>query len=472
MKTLRAQLTTRLVIVGTLLLAGAGLALHWQMAHALGDEFDSGLRATLQSLTTLTEQEHDGKIGIELASENAPQFQERRGPDVFLLRGVDGHEIQRSASLGDRALPPIAGTPARPGWSDAKLADGRTFRLAGACFFPAIEDEQRFSVTKVMLVVGRDRAALDRSLGMLRAALFVIGVAALFVLGGATSWGVASGLAPVRCLRDEVRSMDEGSLGAKFEVGTLPAELQPVAASMNDLVARLHAAIERERRFTAAAAHELRTPIAELRVLAEVNLKTTATEAEQAESWRDALATTRRMERLAVQLLDLTRAGSVADATRVVPVDVAEAVREAWKQNEGCASARGVKAELAFEGMLSVQSDPVLLGIVLGNICGNAAEHAPEGARFRVVGKGDAESVSVRFCNCADGITAGDVPHLFERFWRKDAACTDARHHGLGLALAKEFTALLGGELEARLQAVPEAAAQEIEFTLTLPRTR
>ena len=72
MKTLRGQLTLRLVIVGALLLGGAGFALHWQVKRALGAEFDAGLGATLESLAALTEQEPDGKIVIELARENAP----------------------------------------------------------------------------------------------------------------------------------------------------------------------------------------------------------------------------------------------------------------------------------------------------------------------------------------------------------------------------------------------------------------
>ena len=470
MKTLRGQLTLRLVIVGALLLGAAGFALHWQVKRALGAEFDAGLGATLESLAALTEQEPDGKIVIELARENAPQLAREHGADVFLLRTADGREIQRSFSLGNAVLPQLAGTPGSPEFSEVKLADGRVLRLAGVRFFPGIEDQPRLSETRMALVAGRDRGPMDRSLALLRAALFIIGASALAVLAVATAWGVSSGLAPVRHLRDEVCAVDAGRLNARCDTAGLPAELKPVAASLNELLARLQAAFERERRFTATAAHELRTPLAELRALAEVNLKTPATEAEQAESWRDALATTQRMERLATQLLSLTRAEDGSATTQNVPVELAAAVAAAWKPHEARALSRGVAIEMAVREAVMVKSDPVLLGVVLGNLCENAAEHAAQGSPLRISASADAGKVALRFRNRADGITADDLPHLFERFWRKDAARSDARHHGLGLALAREFAEIIGGELSAKLwPAASDSETQDVEFTLWLP---
>ena len=470
MKTLRGQLTLRLVIAGALLLGAAGAALHWQVKRALGAEFDAGLRATLQSLATLTEQQHDGKIEIEMARENAPQFQQEHGAGVFLLRAEDGREIQRSPSLGNYALPLVAGSPERPELFEAKLADGRMLRLAGVYFFPAIEDEKRLSDTRVTLVVGRDRAPMDHSLAMLRAALFIIGTGALAVLAVATAWGVNTGLAPVRRLRDEVCKVDAASLATRFEAEPLPEELRPVAASLNELLARLQSAFERERRFTASAAHELRTPLAELRALAEVSLATPATDAERTESWQDVLATTRRMESLALRLLELARVEEPCSVVRRERVVLAGALAQAWSPCSQQAAARGIALEVSLPANLAAQSDPALLGIVLGNLCANAAGHAPSGAPFRVSATEDAASVTLHFRNRSGDLTQDDVSHFFERFWQKDAARSYGRHHGLGLALAREFAALLGGELTACLR-VARAGGGELEFAFRLPRS-
>ena len=465
MKTLRGQLTLRLVLVGALLLGVAGFALHWQVKGALGAEFDAGLRATLLSLATLTEQQHNGKIIVEVTRENGPQFQAEHGADVFLLRAADGGEIQRSLSLGSMRLPSIAGSPEQPAFSESKTDDGRTMRLAGVRFSPLIEDEERPSEQMVTLVVGRDRAPMDRSLAMLRAALVITGVSALALLATAVAWGVNSGLAPVRRLRDDVCKVHANSLGTRFEAGLLPEELRPVAASLNGLLERLQSAFDRERRFTATAAHELRTPLAELRTLAEVNLTTPATEAERAESWQDALATTQRMESLALHLLELTRAENPGRVIRGETMPLFDAIQQAWKPIAARAGGRGIAMEISVPPALAVRSDRALLGVVLDNLFGNAAEYAMAGTPFRVSATPSAGSVTVHFRNRTEDLNEEDAAHLFERFWRKDAARTDGRHHGLGLALAREFAVLIGGELTARFH----AAGNEIEFVLRLP---
>jgi len=245
---------------------------------------------------------------------------------------------------------------------------------------------------------------------------------------------------------------------------SMPAELRPIALRLNELLARLEAAFSREQRFTATAAHELRTPLAELRALAEVNLTTPATEEERAESWRDALSTTQRMEALALRLLELTRCEDPARVIKHEPVALPQAVAEAWQPWAARAADRGLALDVALPSDLIARTDATLLGLVLGNICGNAAEHAPSGEQLRVTSARDNGAVMLFFRNRAGTLTAADMPHLFERFWRKDGARSGSgQHHGLGLALAAEFTTVLGGTLGARLD------DGDVEFALRLP---
>ena len=295
-------------------------------------------------------------------------------------------------------------------------------------------------------MVGRDRAPLDRTLAAL------------------VRREVRGGLAPLDRLGESVAAVEAASLATRFPVDPLPAELRPIAARLNALLARLESAFVRERRFTATAAHELRTPLAELRALAEVNLTTPATDEECAESWRDALATTLRMESLALRLLDLARAEDPARSLRREPVSLAAAFATAWQPHAAWAAERGLTPEVALPADLTVSTDPVLIGVILGNLCANAAAHAPAGTPLRVTASRKTDAVTLHFHNLAGDLTAADVPQLFERFWRKDAARADAQHHGLGLALAAEFATLLGGKLAASL-----STSGELEFTLRLP---
>jgi signal transduction histidine kinase len=116
---------------------------------------------------------------------------------------------------------------------------------------------------------------------------------------------------------------------------------------------------------------------------------------------------------------------------------------------------------------LSCETDSALLGIILGNLCGNAAEHAPAGTTIAVEAVAGPNSVSISFSNRATDLTEADLPNLFERFWRKDAARTESRHHGLGLALSADFAHLLGGKLSATLD-----QASNLKVLLSLPSAR
>ena len=468
MKSLRARLILRLLLGGALLLGAAGAVLHWQMRRALTAEFDATLRATAQSLASLTEQK-EGKASLELTDENMPQFARADGSEVFLLRTADGREIKRSSSLGAATLPLRAGSPEMPDFFDTALPDGRALRCAGLLFQPKDEEEEDGKTKRgqprveAVLVSGRDRAPLDRTLAALRASLLLTGAGALAVLAALVRWEVRAGLAPLDRFGESVAAVEAASLATRFPVEPLPAELRPIAARLNELLARLESAFARERRFTGTAAHELRTPLAELRALAEVNLTTPATDAERAESWRDALATTLRMESLALRLLDLARAENPASILHREPLSLAAALAAAWQPCAALAAERGLTLEVALPADLAIRTDPALLGMILGNLCANAAAHAPAGTPLRVAATRAADAFTLHFHNLAGDLIAADVPHLFERFWRKDAARTDARRHGLGLALAAEFAALLGGTLTARIE------AGGVDFALLLP---
>jgi signal transduction histidine kinase len=465
MRSLRAQLTLRLLTGGALLLVAVGGLLHWQMRRALTAEFDVSLMATLNTVNMLVEQKR-GHVSIDFTGADVSQFERANGTQVLLLRSVDGREIARSRSLGTTQLPLQAGSMAVPKFFDAQLADGRAVRCAGVRFTPEYEDETpRPPQVEAVLVVGLSRAPLDRALTSLWVILLLVGAGALTVLGALVYWGVRAGLAPLDRLGQSVAAVDAGSLGTRFQVASLPAELQPIVVRLNELLARLELAFARQRRFTATAAHELRTPLAELRALAEVNLTTPDNATEREQSWRDALETTLRMESLALRLLDLTRAEDGALVLHRSTVSLAQAFAAAWRPWSGRAVERQIEPRVALSPELSTEADPALLAVVRGNLCGNAVEHSPRGSPVTVQGNRTINEISLRFENRTDELTEADLPHLFEPFWRKDTARSDGHHHGLGLALAAEFAALLGGRISTSFNGNGMVA-----FTLWLPK--
>jgi signal transduction histidine kinase len=170
------------------------------------------------------------------------------------------------------------------------------------------------------------------------------------------------------------------------------------------------------------------------------------------------------MESLSLRLLDLARAEDAALVLHRESVALADAIAAAWQPWTARANARGITLDLELPPALTALTDAALLGVILENLCANAAEHAPAGTPFRIRAGDSSEAVTLVFQNRNDGITAADLSQIFEKFWRKDPSRSDGRHHGLGLSLAAELAALLGGTLTARLD-----ADGDLEFTLRLP---
>ena len=249
----------------------------------------------------------------------------------------------------------------------------------------------------------------------------------------------------------------------RFAVEELPSELKPIAGRLNDLLARLEGSFERERRFSANLAHELRTPIAELRSQAELALKWP--EERNAESDRQVLEIALQMESLVTRMLELARAEQTAMIEKK-RVELAEVVDGILVPLAVTIETRRLKVrrEIAEEAVLA--SDPVLVRSIVSNLLENAVHYSREGGEIRVVAAIEVKSFELRVSNPADNLQTGDLPRLFERLWRKDSARTgDGAHAGLGLALAKSLAEQLGFELTASLN-----DARVLTMTLRGPR--
>jgi two-component system sensor histidine kinase QseC len=218
----------------------------------------------------------------------------------------------------------------------------------------------------------------------------------------------------------------------------LPQELTPFAEALNGAFDRLHAGMERERRFSRDVAHELRTPLAEMRAAVEL-------------AQRDAVvpgaldgvkAAMDRMQRCIDGLLALSSYESGLARPELEPMDVVPLLRRAGADTR-------VHAPLPAEAW--VQSDSALLERIIDNLMLNALEYAPPDAVIDVALMSQQGAWWLHIGNVAPDLEAADLPHLGERFWRKSPAREANSHGGLGLALAATLAAVLGLRLSFRL---------------------
>jgi two-component system sensor histidine kinase QseC len=446
MKSIRRQLTLTILTGFGLLLIFSGTAIYFFTRVALLSEFDAGLRAKAFTIMSLAEQGQDG-IQFELPDDFFKGSDRGATPQFYELWRTNGTLIARSESLNDTELPDHFGSAAAPQYWNLPLPGGRAGRAIGLEFFPKTEDEdaKKLAPAEAVVVVAADRRSLDQTLDTLATVLALTGLLTIAITVPVVNFSLRRGHAPLGRLARQAAAITADSLQTRFPVDSMPEELRPITSRLNDLLGRLEESFERERRFSADLAHELRTPLAELRSLAEVELAWPETE--DAEKHRETLDIALQMEAMVTRLLEMARGENRKIPLQSETVLMAPLLDEVWQPLAG----RAERKQLAFTFNVPpdavLQTDRTLFRSILANLLANAVEYTPQNGRGEINWKMDTGELTVS--NTVHDLDAADVPHLFERLWRKDKSRTGGEHCGLGLALSRTFAGLLGFDLKA-----------------------
>jgi two-component system sensor histidine kinase QseC len=443
LKSLRRHLT-RTLLGAIATLGGAGLlALILAARDKVIDQFDDALRTKAFVISTLTKPGPDG-VRVEFTDRFLQGFDDRRPRDFFEIWDPAGRQLARSESLGkiDLELRPGLGT--KPRFWNFKLAGGQAARATGFTFVPKAPAGATAGQPLTLIVASRS-SGLGEDLSQLLALAVATG-ATLFI---ATLWLIPrvlkKGLEPLARLGEQAAAINSNSLATRFPVNALPEELRPIAVRLNDLLARIEHSFERERRFSSDVAHELRTPLAELRTAAECALKWP--DARDSATDRETLAIAEQMEGLVAHMLALARSEQGQLDARRETISLGTAVSLRWGRFAERAASRGLEVELDL-AEVAVEADPALLRSSLDNMLENAVEYACAPGLISITVPVDGGEL-VRIANSVDDLAPADLPRLFERFWRKEAARSGGRHFGLGLPLARAFAEAMGWRLEA-----------------------
>jgi two-component system sensor histidine kinase QseC len=449
MISIRRQLTRELLLSCLVLLGGGLAAVFFAARQEIVEEFDSALRAKALAVSTCTERDEEG-VKVDFSNQYFHGFSGDRPHDYFQLWLETGKSLARSDSLHDADLPTRNGSSDRPRFWNFNLPNGQPVRAISLLFTPRGQEGETppADAPRLRLTVASNRDDLDEALTELLGIAAGCGVLLLVATWYVVPRVLKRGLQPLDRLGELAAQIDADSLTARFPAAGLPAELQPICGRLNDLLARLEQSFERERRFSADLAHELRTPLAELRTLTECSLKWP--ESRDPATDRDTLAIAAQMEAVVTTLLALTRGEQGRLAADLQPVALSPLIEESWRPFAARATARQLRAQFHL-APASAQADPALLRSILGNLFDNAVDYAPSGSDITLTLAIEGDSVICTVANPTDNLEAADLSKLFDRFWRKEAARTGGRHFGLGLPLAATFARSMGWTLSANL---------------------
>jgi len=292
------------------------------------------------------------------------------------------------------------------------------------------------------------------------------GVAVALLMG---SWISRRALGPVDQIITEVREITDGrSLHRRLAEPLVKDELGRLAETLNQMMTRLERSFTALRRFTADASHELKTPLTVLRAGVERVITTPHLPQDTLATLEETLQEIKRMTELVEALLTLARADEGIAPLHREPVDLRGIVEEARETGELLAEEAGVHMEVTTPAEPVVVSvDATRIRQLILNLLTNAVKYTPAGGSVRLqLGPANGK-LTLSVADTGIGIAPGDLPHIFDRFWRADSARTRTGVRpgaGLGLAICKWIAEAHGGRID-----VVSRPGRGTTFTVTLP---
>ena len=341
----------------------------------------------------------------------------------------DGETRRLVASPGHAGF----GTAVTTGFSEHPY-QGASWR-----FYTALDDDAEYRV-----VVGQSHAARERMAREIGLSLLLPAMLALPLMALAVWWVVSRALRPMDAVARQVEALDAQALAPLDESAPLPSEIAPLRAALNALIRRVTEAFENERRFTADAAHELRTPLAALKIQAQVALRAQADDSRQ-HALTQVISGVDRMTHLVEQLLTLARVDPTRQEAAPQPLDPAEIIATVCAELLPQAQRLGQALTVNAAPDCRVAMNAEWLRIALRNLVDNALRYAGVGAHIEVCLARDGSACVLTVADDGPGVAPALRAQLSARFVRgevEDEGC------GLGLSIVARIAALSHAQLE------------------------
>jgi len=417
----RRLLLTLLGSIALVWLATAAYS-YYDARHELDELLDAHLAQSVSLLLAQTGHEPE-----EIDTERMPQLH-KRARKVAIQIWENGDALRlHSASA------PLARLSAQDeGFSDAVIA-GKPWRV-----FSGWDGQRHFLVQVGERYEAREEIAANLAMNLLLPLLFALPLLGLLV------WlNVARALHSLVALGRQVASRDPGNL-VTLDAAEIPREIMPLVDNLNRLFERVAQLIASERRFTADAAHELRTPLAALKTQAQV-ARAAGRAGERSHALDQVVAGCDRATHLVEQLLTLARLDPDEPGSRAQACDLQELARAAVAELAQFAWSKKVEIALAEGAAVEVTGHAGLIAILLRNLIDNAVRYSPEGGSVRVRAAIDGGAATLSVTDQGPGIPADERDKVGQRFYR--ILGTEAFGSGLGLSIVKRIAELHGASV-------------------------
>jgi two-component system OmpR family sensor kinase len=458
MLSIRAKLTLWYLSLAALVLLAFAVTIYLYLSRSLLNAIDTSLVNQAERFAHAvghpSETEESTQPGVLILAPHFVSVVDRDGRVADQIPDSEGHEVPVIKPALERAA-----SEWKPQFDEVSLSPIEHVRIIT---WPARdEDGEVFFV-----VVGQSLREVQRAQRQLVILLAIVNPAALLLAGLGGLWLANGALSPVDRLTRAAERIGRGNLSERVEERRSQDEIGRLAATFNRMISRLEQAFERERRFTADASHELKTPLAVLRGDIEVALRRERAPEEYQRVLKSSLEEIARLTKLTDDLLTLARLDAGESVLAIEPVRLDQLAAEACAYIGPLANSAGVT--LSFEAPQSpieVEGDQKRLTQLLVNLLDNAIKYTPAGGSARLALSVIDSFALIEVSDTGRGIPASALPHIFERFYRQtDPRDSRVSGFGLGLAISKWIVDAHGGSIQ-----VESEEGQGSHFTVKLP---
>lgn len=430
-----------------LIFVATGL-LYWVLVDSMYHEDLRDLADNLNNARLLLSASPTGQTASTPAPR--PSWAPAQQPEIY-LRVLDsaGRVLTQTPGLSGELPPPSAAQLAAI--HSPQGASHETTSLAGGPFLTLIVPipGSHASDPPQYLEVAMDREHDEYLLAHYRERLYlVLGVS--LVLCSIVGYLIArSGMRPIESISRTAARIRATTLHERIDVAGLSAELRGLAETFNGMLDRLQQSFRHVSQFSDDVAHELRTPINNLRGEIEVALSKARSEEDYRDILGSCLEECARISRVIKTLLFLARSDTETDPLQRESVDVDEALASVETFYEAAAAEADVALRVARGNGIRAALDRTLFQQAIGNLVSNAIAHTPRGGRVDLAASVGTGRLTVTVGDTGCGIAAEHLPHVFERFYRIDRARSGSEQNaGLGLAVVKSIVSRHGGHVE------------------------
>lgn len=461
--TLAFRLTAGYAISGLLTVFFATASLYVVLVTELDRSTDLFLADKVNVLRTMLRERPDDLDGLreEVELESAARRYEQ-----FYIRLLDrrGNELMATPRMAEQLdlTQFIAQTQSRPDRAIALMGkQGKSFRVTSA-MLPVGSPPTVTDIIQIAVDVSQKEELLARYRRWFGA--IMLGSFVIFPVAG---YQIARrGIRPVEEMATTARHISSSNLRERILPEGYPVELASLADTFNQMLDRLEESFERISRFSADIAHDLRTPVNNIRGEAEVALARARTVDEYRDALGSCLEEAVRLSDLIGDLLFLARAESPLTHLRRATVDVGELLGSVREYYEASAAEGGISLMTAVStGPVIGNLDRPLIQRAVGNLIANALAHTPPGGTVVLETNTEHSTIRIEVSDTGDGIPSEALPRVFDRFYRVDTSRSQTSGGtGLGLAIVQSIMVLHGGHAE-----IASELGQGTRVTLHLP---